>query len=279
MNRPTTFQLLLGLLIVILVSCNNHPSEEKKAGVTTAVAQLKEDNISYSADTVNMNGYVVYSDSTSEKRPAVLVVHEWWGLNDYAKKRARQLADLGYIAMAVDMFGNGRTADNPDQAMALAMPFYQNPQLAKNRLDAALAKLKSYPQTDTSRIAAIGYCFGGYSVLNAAKLGADLKGVVVFHGNLGGAPPIKPMKAEVLVCNGGDDKLVPEQEINNFKKQMDSVGRSYTFKSYPGALHAYTNPLATENGKKFNMPIAYNAEADKNSWNDMKEFLNRIFSK
>jgi dienelactone hydrolase len=279
MNRPTIFQLLFGLLLAILGSCNNHPSEEKKAGVTTAVAQLKEDNISYSADTVNMNGYVVYSDSTSEKRPAVLVVHEWWGLNDYSKKRARQLAELGYIAMAVDMFGNGKTADNPDQAMALAMPFYQNPQLAKTRLDAALAKLKSFPQTDTSRIAAIGYCYGGYSVLNAAKLGADLKGVVVFHGNLGGAPPIKPMKAEVLVCNGGDDKLVPEQEINNFKKQMDSVGRSYTFKSYPGALHAYTNPLATENGKKFNMPIAYNAEADKNSWNDMKEFLNRIFSK
>ena len=279
MYRPTTFQLLLGISIVILASCNNHPSEEKKAGVTTAVPQLKEDNITYSADTVNMNGYVVYSDSTPEKRPAVLVVHEWWGLNDYSKKRARQLAELGYIAMAVDMFGNGKTAENPDQAMALAMPFYQNPQLAKARLDAALAKLKSYPQTDTSRIAAIGYCYGGYSVLNAAKLGADLKGVVVFHGNLGGAPPIKPMKAEVLVCNGGDDKLVPEQEINSFKKQMDSVGRSYTFKSYPGALHAYTNPLATENGKKFNMPIAYNADADKNSWNDMKEFLNRIFAK
>src|SRR6476619_4136470 len=98
MNRPTTYLLLLGLSIVVLASCNNHPSEEKKAGVTTAVAQLKEDNISYSADTVNMNGYVVYSDSTSAKRRAVLVVHEWWGLNDYAKKRARQLADLGYIA-------------------------------------------------------------------------------------------------------------------------------------------------------------------------------------
>jgi dienelactone hydrolase len=279
MNRPTTFQILLGLSIVILCSCNNHPSEEKKAGVTTAVPQLKEDNISYSADTVTMNGYVVYADSTTEKRPAVLVVHEWWGLNDYAKKRARQLTELGYIAMAVDMFGNGRTADNPDQAMALAMPFYQNPQLAKTRLDAALAKLKSYPQTDTSRIAAIGYCYGGYSVLNAAKLGADLNGVVVFHGNLGGAPPIRPMKAEVLVCNGGDDKLVPEQEINSFKKQMDSVGRSYTFKSYPGALHSFTNSLASENGKKFNMPLAYNAEADKNSWNDMKEFLHRIFSK
>lgn len=158
------------------------------------------------------------------------------------------------------------------------MPFYKDPQLLKTRFDAALAKLKTFPQVDTNNIAAIGYCYGGFVVLNAAKLGASLKGVVSFHGNLSGvAPDKKLLKAKILVCHGAADKFVTPQEVNNFKKQMDSVGADYTFKVYPNATHAFTNPASTETGKKFNMPIAYNAEADKNSWNDMKDFFSKLF--
>jgi dienelactone hydrolase len=205
-------------------------------------------------------------------------VHEWWGVNDYVRRRARQLAEMGYVAMAVDMFGNGKTADNPGDAGKLAMPFYENPQLARTRLDAAYAKLIEYSQADTAKVAAIGYCYGGFVVLNAAKLGADLKGVVSFHGGLGGAPANKDLlRAEIFVAHGGADPFVPEAEVAAFKKGLDSIGTDYTFKVYPNATHAFTNPDATETGKKFNIPIAYNAAADSASWKDMKEFFGRVF--
>jgi dienelactone hydrolase len=187
----------------------------------------------------------------------VLVIHEWWGLNDYPKMRARELAKLGYIAMAIDLYGNGKQADNPDSAGKYASAFYSEPQMAKTRFDAALEKLKTYSQADPARIAAIGYCFGGTQVLNMANMGEDLKGVVSFHGILDVVHPTKDLKTEILVCHGGADPFVPETQVIQFKKQMDSVNAKYTFKIYDGATHAFTNPAATENGKKFNIPIAY----------------------
>jgi dienelactone hydrolase len=206
----------------------------------------------------------------------VLVVPEWWGLNDYPKMRVRQLADMGYLAMAVDLYGNGKIVDNPTDAGKMAGPFYQNPLMAKARFDAALAKIKSYPQAG-DKVVAIGYCFGGGMVLTMAKLGDDLTGVVSFHGNLNIVPANKDLlKAKILVCHGAEDKFVQQPEVDKFKKQMDSIGASYTFKVYPGATHAFTNPAATETGKKFNIPIAYNAAADSASWKDMKEFLGNI---
>jgi dienelactone hydrolase len=207
-----------------------------------------------------------------------LVVPEWWGLNDYPKNRARQLASLGYIAMAVDMYGNGKIAADPKEAQALAGTFYQNPQLGKTRLDAAIKKIKEFQQTDPANVAAIGYCFGGSVVLNSAKLGSDLKGVVSFHGGLAGVKPDKNLlKAKILVCHGGSDKFVPQHDVDVFKHQLDSVGANYTVNVYPNATHAFSNPDATATGKKFNMPIEYNAEADKNSWNDMKMFFASLF--
>ena len=275
------FLTLLFFSVVLLTSCNNSEStatNETKDSASTA--QLKEENITYNGDNINMNGYIVYKDSGQEKRPAVLVVHEWWGLNDYSKRRARELADLGYVAMAVDMFGNGQTASSPDEAMKLAGPFYQNPQLTKTRLDAALAKLKTFPQVDTSNIAAIGYCYGGYTVLNAAKLGEPLKGVVSFHGNLGGVKPDKNLlKARVLVLHGEADPIVKQDEVSQFRKQMDSVGANYTFKSFPNAKHAFTNPAADSVENKFHIGVGYNADADRQSWNDMKDFLRELFGK
>jgi len=266
---------------MIFLSCNNSEtatSDGKKD--STVAVHLKEDNVHYNSDNVTMDGYVVYSDTMQAKHPAVLVVHEWWGLNDYSKMRAKQLADLGYVAMAVDMYGDGKTAANPDEAMKLAGPFYQNPQLAKTRLDAAIAKLKTYPQVDTNNIAAIGYCYGGYVVLNAAKLGEPLKGVVTFHGDLSGVRADKNLlKAKVLVLHGEADSLVKRQVVDQFKKQMDSIGADYSFKSYPNAKHAFTNPMSDSVEKKYHLGIGYNTDADKQSWEEMKDFLQSIFSK
>ena len=241
---------------------------------------LKEEIVSYTSEGTTMKGFVVYDTNIKGKRPAVLVVHEWWGLNDYIKMRARKLAELGYIAMAVDMYGDGKIANNPDEAKTMAGAFYGNPQLSKSRFEAAYNKIKEYSETDGNKIMAIGYCFGGSVVLNAAKLGVDLRGVVSFHGGLAGVPAKKELlKAKILVCHGGADKFVTDKDISNFKHELDSIGAQYTFKVYANATHAFTNPEATAIGKKFNMPIEYNAEGDKNSWNDMKNFFAQVLSK
>ncbi len=272
---------------IAALSCNNQTSATQMSATQATsgkdsaseanVVNIKEDSVFYLINGKNYKGYVVYNSAKKDKRPGVLVVHEWWGLTDYPRSRARQLAELGYIAMAVDMYGDGKIADDPKAAMEYAMPFYKNPALAKERIDAAINKLKEYAETDSANIAAIGYCYGGFVVLNAAKLGANLKGVVSFHGNLSGAPVNKDLlKAKILVCHGEADVMV-NKEVEPFRKSMDSAGIDYTFKSYPNATHAFTNPQATENGKKFNMPIAYNPSADSASWNDMKAFFKRIF--
>jgi dienelactone hydrolase len=244
------------------------------------VSNIKEETITYTVDGMTMKGFVAYDASIKGKRPAIMVVHEWWGLNDYAKMRVRKLAELGYIAMAADMFGDGKIATNPTEAQSFTAAYYKDPNLVKTRLDAAENKLKEYSQTDPSNIAAIGYCFGGYVVLNYAKLGADLKGVVSFHGGLGGVPVDKNLlKAKVLVCHGGADNFVSLKDAEGFKHKLDSIGIENTLKVYANATHAFTNPDATATGKKFNMPIEYNAEADRDSWNDMKMFFSKIFTK
>ena len=267
--------LLYGCSFLVLLNfllCRNN-GEEKKDGNKTSI---KEELITYMSDGIEMKSYIAYDENKKNKRPAVLVVPEWWGVNDYVRSRIKQLAELGYVAMAVDFYGNGMQADNPDSAGKLATPFYADPQMAKRRFDAAKAKLVSYLQVDSTRLAAMGYCFGGAQVINMAKLGEDLKGVVSFHGNLAMLPATKDMKADVLVCHGADDKFVSEQEVATFKKQMDSVGAHYTFIAYAGATHSFTNPMATEWGKKFNLPLAYNENADTLSWKEMRAFFDKV---
>jgi len=275
--------------LVFFSACNNQSNSSSTTDTTgsstdstmkeTAKApSLKEENVTYSGNGVTMHGYVVYDANKEGKRPAILVVPEWWGLVDYPKMRARKLAELGYIAMAVDMYGNGKIADNPGDAGKMSGLVYQNLKMTKSRFDAALAKLKTYSQVDTSNIAAIGYCFGGGVVLNVARLGDDLKGVVSFHGGLIGAPANKNLlKAKILVCHGMADQFVKPEEVEKFRKQMDSIGADYTFKQYPNATHAFTNPASDANAEKFKMPVKYNPQADSASWNDMKDFFARIF--
>ncbi|MEQ1678280.1 MAG: dienelactone hydrolase family protein, partial [Chitinophagaceae bacterium] len=245
--------------VALFTSCK---SSDKKKEPEMKEPKLKEETITYGIDGLKdslvLDGYVVYDENIEGKRPAVLVVHEWWGQNEYVKMRVRELAKLGYIAMALDMYGNGKRGDDPASAEKLAMPFYMEPGKAKPLFDAALARLKSYSQADGAKVAAIGYCFGGAQVLNMAKMGEDLKGVVSFHGNLNVVPPNKDLlKAQVLVCHGGDDSFVPQAEVDQFKKQMDSIGAPYTLKVYPGATHSFTNPNATAMGEKFKIPVKY----------------------
>lgn len=264
-------------MLILMVACNNNSGNMEK-NQATAKPVVKEEAVSYLSDSTTMNSYIAYDTVISNKRPVVLVIPEWWGLNEYAKGRAKQLAELGYLAMAVDMYGGGKTADNPALATEMSTPFYKDPAFAKKRFDAALEKIKTNPLADTAQIAAIGYCFGGGMVLNMARLGENLSGVVSFHGSLVGVPADKKLlKAPVLVCHGEDDQFVKPDEVNVFKKQMDSIGAFYTFRSYPGATHAFTNPNATEMGKKFSLPIAYNAAADSASWIEMKSFFEKIF--
>ena len=277
MKRYTLLSACSFAFILLLSSCNDNEKKEPEK-TETKTPKLKEETVSYKIDTLNMKSFVVYDENITGKRPAVLVVHEWWGLNDYAKRRARMLADMGYIAMAVDMYGNDRMGNDPGAAQALAMPYYMHPDMAKKIFDAALEEFKKNPNVDQSKIAGIGYCFGGGILLNLARMGEPLNGVVSFHGSLVGTPANKDLtKAEILVCHGEADSFVPKEQVDMFKKQMDSIGKSYTFKTYPGATHAFTNPDATEIGKKFNLPIAYNAAADTASWNDMKDFFGKIF--
>lgn len=260
------------LIILSLISCNDNKDKEPKK------VELSEHAVKYSVDTTSMDGYVVWDSAVEGKRPVVLIIHEWWGNNLYPKTRAKQLAELGYLAMAVDLYGNGKTADNPTDAGNLALPFYKHPEMSKARFDAALELIKQYPQADTSRIAAIGYCFGGAQVINLAKMGENLKGVVSFHGNLMVLPADKnKLKAPILVCHGLADQFVSMEEVGKFKHEMDSIHADYTVKTYPNATHAFTNPTATPTGQKFKIPIAYNAAADSTSWQDMKEFFGRIF--
>ncbi len=231
-----------------------------------------------SADGTVLKGYVAYDAKKKGKRPAIIIIPEWWGNNDYPRYRADMLAQLGYIAIAADMYGNGKEAADPKEAGELAGKFYSDPQLAKERIEAAVNKIKEYAEADGEQVACIGYCFGGSMSLNAANLGMDFKGVVSFHGGLKVVPAeAGRTKAKILVCHGAADKFITEDDIKNFRANLDAAKVDYTFIAYPDATHAFTNPDATENGKKFNMPIAYNKVADKKSWEDMQAFFKTIF--
>ncbi len=246
-----------------------------------ADAKIVGREVEYRGGDTVLKGYLARNESMVGKRPGVLVVHEWWGHNEYARKRARMLAKLGYTALAVDMYGEGRTADHPDDAAKFSSAVMKDFSVARERFNAALEFLKKQPKVDPGRIAAVGYCFGGGIVLNMARQGADLKGVASFHGSLQAVEPAQAgaVKAGIRVYHGADDKFVAPEAVEAFKKEMKDAKADFKFISYPGAVHAFTNPDATELGKKFGLPLAYNAKADKQSWEDMKKFLERIFRK
>lgn len=268
-------------LLLFSLSCKENRAQTAKDSKTETAESVSKDikteDVAYNIGGQNYKSFVAFPSDTASAKPVVMVIPEWWGLNDYAKKRAKMLAELGYFAMAVDYYGDGKTVNNPKDAQTLAEPFYSDAALSKSTYEAARQQLGKFPQADVSKVAVIGYCFGGAQALNMARQDASLKGAVSFHGNL--MTGVKPNnnKVKVLVCNGANDSFVPTEEISAFKKEMDSAKMNYQFIDYPGAVHSFTNPDATEIGKKFNLKVAYNKEADEKSWKDMKAFLAEVF--
>lgn len=246
---------------------------------TPLLAAVKGEEVEYKDGDTVMKGYLAYDDSISGKRPGVLVVHEWWGHNEYARKRARMLAELGYTALAVDMYGDGKQASHPEDAGKFAGAVRQNMPVAEARFNAARDLLKNHNTTNPDKIAAIGYCFGGGLLLELARRGIDLDGVVSFHGSLATEHPAGPgdIKTKILVCHGAADPFVKPEDVSALKSEMANAKADFTFKEYAGAKHSFTNPGADEFGKKFNLPLEYNADADKQSWEDMKVFLKKAF--
>lgn len=247
---------------------------------TASTHDIQGEEISYEAGGASLKGYMAWDANQKGPRPGVIVVHEWWGHNEYVRRRARMLAEQGYAALALDMYGDGKLAQHPEDAQKFMMEVISNADVARARFMAAYELLKKHEVTDATKVAAIGYCFGGAVVLQMARLGTDLDGVASFHGSLAaqGAPAASgAVKAKVLVLHGADDSLVPKEQVAAFKKEMDAAGVDYTFIEYAGAKHAFTNPAATENGKKFGMPLAYDEAADKQSWAELEKFLDGLF--
>lgn len=244
--------------------------------VKSTTGELTTEEVSYDIDGKTHKSFVAYQGDADQVKPVVMVLPEWWGVTDYTKNRARQLAELGYFAMIVDYYGEGKTVDNPEEAANLSGEFYKVPINARLKFDKAKAQLLKFDNADFNKIAVIGYCFGGAQALNMARLQDELKGVVSFHGNLMTGIKPKNNDVKILVLNGSADTFVPAEEITAFKKQMDSAKIDYKFIDYPNALHSFTNPEATAIGEKYKMKVAYNKEADEKSWNDMKTFLTEI---
>ena len=242
----------------------------------TAEAKVQTRSVPYKDGAAELEGFLAWDDAGSDKRPAVLVVHEWWGLNDYAKSRARQLAEMGYVAFAADMFGKGKVTADPKVAGEWAGHMKGDVGAWMARARAALDVLRKHDRVDTKRVAAIGYCFGGSTVLGLAFGGEDLAAVVSFHGGLSVPTPeqAKAVKARMLVCHGADDGFIPADVVSNFRATLDTAKAPYQFVAYPGARHGFTNPGADKYGVD---GVKYDKSADEQSWKDMRALLDKVF--
>jgi dienelactone hydrolase len=234
--------------------------------VGAANAAVKETPVTYKDGETTLKGFVVHDDAKKGKGPGVILVHEWWGITKHMHNEARRFAREGYTVLIADMYGDAKTADNPKDAGALAGSVMKNPKVMESRFKAARDELAKQRTVDASRIAAAGYCFGGAVVINMARAGADLAAVAGFHASLGlntPAPAPGTVKAKVLVLNGADDPFVKPEQYAALKKDMEAANADYRVVEYPGAVHAFTNPEATALGKKFNLPLRYDAKANK----------------
>lgn len=272
--------LLQLLMIAVLITACSKTEKQADNMESSQASTIVGEEVSYSADDVTMNGYMAYDEEVSGKRPGILVVHEWWGHNEYARSRADQLAELGYVALAVDMYGDGKQASHPEDAQKFSGEVMSNFDSARNRFQAALETLKSNPNVNTEQIGAIGYCFGGSVVISMANAGVSLDGVAAFHAGL--QLPVMPQEgtttSRILVMNGADDPFVTQEQVSKLDSAMTAAGVDYTYIGYEGVKHSFTNPDATERGKEFGLPLEYNEEADNKSWERMKEFFSNTFS-
>jgi len=245
----------------------------------SAHAEVKTQEIEYKQGDTPLLGFLAYDDAVKGKRPGVLVVHEWWGMNDHIRNQATRLAKAGYVAFALDMYGKGKVATHPKDAQAFMQEATKDSAVAAARFNAGLDILKQQPQVDPDKIAAIGYCFGGGVVLAMARAGVDLDAVAVFHGHLAadGKPAEKgKVKAKILVQTGGADPMVPKEQVAAFEKEMKDAGVSVKVITYPKAKHGFTNPNADKVGMD---GLAYDADADKKSWDELMKFFKQVFGK
>jgi dienelactone hydrolase len=241
-------------------------------------------SVTFNQDGKTFQGDLYLPRNAKGPSPLVIVVHAWWGKSRHPIERAKRIADdLGYAALAVDLYGDGKTVGTPQEAQALAMPFYEDPWMGVERIKKFI-EVAPTNFVDVSSVVSIGYCFGGTQSLNLARSGimphgSTLLGVVSFHGGLSSSlKPQEPIKARLLVLHGAADKLVTAQDVLAFKEEMKRASADLTFIAYPGALHAFTDPDSTTIGNTFNIPVAYDAKADEDSWNKLKEFLKESFS-
>jgi len=246
------------------------------AMIANANAAIKEEPVTYKDGEATMKGFVIYDDAIKAQRPGIVLVHEWWGITKHIHNEARQFAQQGYTAFIADMYGDAKTADNPKDAGALAGSVMKNPTVMESRFNAARDELAKQASVNPQRIGAVGYCFGGAVVLNMARAGANLAAVAGFHASLGlntPAPAPGTVKAKILVLNGADDPFVKREEYDALKRDFDAAKADYQVIEYPGAVHAFTNPEATELGKKFNLPLRYDAKVDQEAKAEAAKFF------
>lgn len=238
---------------------------------------LKTQTLEYQDGDVTLEGYYVYDDKITEKRPAVLVAHDWSGKNEFACKKADKLAELGYTAFALDMYGKGKVGKTKDEKVALMTPLMQDRSLLQRRIMAAFETVKKLDTVTSSHIGAIGFCFGGLCVLDLARSGADVKGVVSFHGLLHGPDNIANphIIAKILALHGFDDPMVTTDQVLAFGQEMTHAKVDWELNMYGNAMHAFTNPEAKDPG----FGTVYNDKADARSWIAMKEFFREVFGK
>ena len=257
------------LLLTLLFLCSSH----------TSYAQIQGKALTYHVNDVAFTGYLAFDDAIQGKRPGILVVHEWWGHNDYARKRAEMLAALGYTAFALDMYGSVKQASHPDDAKKFMMAVMSDNEEMKARFQAGLDLLLAQPTVNKTKTAVIGYCMGGGIALNMARSGLDVSGIAVFHGSLGTEKPVSKgqIKTKIAAFTGGADPFVPQAQVKAFEDEMKAADVSYNLKVYPGAKHAFTNSEADHFGQKFSIPLAYNKDADLDSWSELQSFLHKLF--
>jgi dienelactone hydrolase len=243
---------------------------------TTGHAAVKEEPVTYQDGGTTMKGVIVYDDAVQGKRPGIIMVHEWWGITKHMHSEAQKFAQQGYTAFIADMYGDAKTADNPKDAGALSSSVMKDPKVMEGRFNAARAQLAKHASVDPARVGAVGYCFGGAVVLNMARTGTDLAAVAGFHASLGlntPAPAPGAVKAKILVLNGADDPFVKREQYDVLKKDLDAAKADYRVVEYPGAVHAFTNPEATELGQKFNLPLRYDAKVDREAKDEASKFF------
>jgi dienelactone hydrolase len=270
MNKGNRHGFAPLVLAALLVACG--PAEAPPP----AGPDIRTRDVAYQQGETPLTGFIAWDSARTTRRPGVIIVHEWWGHNEHARSQARRLADAGYVGFALDMYGGGKSTTHPDSAQAFMTAAASDPAVMNARLQAAISQLKSDPAVDSTRIAAIGYCFGGMVVLSAARAGADFDAVASFHGAIPQPAPVDSgaVRARVLILTGGADPMVPPAQVDAFASAMRGAGASVEVVTFPGALHGFTNPRADSVGMD---ALKYDSEADQQSWAALLRLLGEVF--